>query len=338
MTTDHKFKLDVFEGPLDLLLHLIKANEMEISEISISKITSQYLHYLRLMESLDLEVAGDFLVMAATLLNIKLCSLLPEPETCEEEEAGDEDDFLTARALMQQLIEYRKFKEAAVALGHKAERQDRIFFRQIALPKLDEARQDPGITGDVEHLLNAFSRVLIFAARRDYHQIRDEEYHVSDKIELLRRRTLLEPRIRMQDVFGECTCRLEMVVSLIAVLELCRLRELRVIQEGTFDEILLVRADEAKAVMREEAEHLERIEADIVANRSGVVDDGQTGVENEEAELDRVLERPTNFETGDDPGAEPGSSRKDRAEDSNVIDISPSETRPSHTSEEKETP
>src|SRR3990172_6578091 len=114
MSPDYKVKIDIFEGPLDLMLHLLKVNELEIGEISISTITGQYLDYLRLMETLDLEVAGEFLVMAATLLNIKLRSILPSAEEeIEQEEEAELDNYLTARALMQRLIEYRRFKEAA---------------------------------------------------------------------------------------------------------------------------------------------------------------------------------------------------------------------------------
>src|SRR5690242_5593709 len=141
--TEYKVKLPIFEGPLDLLLHLIRQNEMEISEISISQITSQYLDYLRYIEALDLEVAGDFLVMAATLLNIKLRSLLPASE--EDEQAAQEeelDNFMSARQLMARLIEYRKFKEAAHDLGQRAERQAQIFVREVALPAIAEAQKD----------------------------------------------------------------------------------------------------------------------------------------------------------------------------------------------------
>src|SRR5437773_11265695 len=107
---DYKVKLQVFEGPLDLLLHLVRINEMDIYDIKIAEVTRQYLEYIRLMQSLDLEVAGEFLVMASTLVNIKLRSLLPDTgeEPIEDEEIGD---IITAQALMEQLVQYRKFKE-----------------------------------------------------------------------------------------------------------------------------------------------------------------------------------------------------------------------------------
>ncbi|MBI1785148.1 segregation/condensation protein A, partial [Candidatus Sumerlaeota bacterium] len=131
---EYKVKLQVFEGPLDLLLHLVKINEMDIYDIQIAEVTKQYLEYIRLMQSLDLEVAGEFIVMASTLLNIKLRSLLPdsgEPDE-DEEELGD---ILTAQALMEQLVQYRKFKEAAARLQEQEEQQARIFFRDVALPQ-----------------------------------------------------------------------------------------------------------------------------------------------------------------------------------------------------------
>lgn len=278
---DYKFRLEVFEGPLDLLLHLIKANELEISEISLAQITQQYLEYLRLMESLDLEVAGDYLVMAASLINIKLRALLPEPEE-EIEEEEEVDDFMSARLLMQKLIEYRRFKEAARELGQLAHRQAQIFVREVALPKIAEARQEPELEGDLHKLLEAFSRVIKFVERRNYHQIGQEEYTTEEKMEVLRGRIMLEDRIAVSEIFEQCGPKIEMVVTLIAILELCRLKEVRVVQAGVFDEIYLrsrrdgrpVDDAQREAELSREAAQLDQLEADIVANRTGLIDDG----------------------------------------------------------------
>ena len=299
MSAEYTVKLPIFEGPLDLLLHLIKASEMEITEISISQITSQYLETLRLMETLDLEVAGDFLVMAATLLNIKLRTILPEPEEeLEEGEKEDEgDDYLTARALMQRLIEYRRFKEAALTLGGMAERQSLIFVREVALPAISQAQADPGVRGDLGLLLEAFSRVVQFVQRRNYHEVQGEEYTVEDKITLVRRRILLESRIAVNDLFSECHAKIEMIVTLIALLELCRLKELRISQIDSYGSIVAFprpRGEEAPPVdAAGEAEELKRVEAEILANRTGLVDNSPPPPDEEDALLERVLNMPS---------------------------------------------
>ena len=240
MKTDYTIKLDIFEGPLDLLLHLIKVNELEVTEIAISKITSQYLDTMRLMESLDLEVAADYLVMAATLINIKLRALLPQADDLEEEsDEAELDEFLSARQLMQRLVEYRKFKEAATELGKRNEHQSQIFLREVALPKLAEAEATPPLRGDLETLLEAFTRVIRFVERRDYHPIAGEEYHVDDKITLLRRRLLIDEKMELGKIFVECRARLEMIVTLLAILELIRLKELHLVQGETFGEVFI---------------------------------------------------------------------------------------------------
>jgi segregation and condensation protein A len=240
-SSELKFTLDVFEGPLDLLLHLIKTNELEISEISLAGIANQFLETIRLMEHLDLDVAGEYLVTAATLINIKLRALLPDPEEETAEEESDEglDDFMSAKLLMQRLIEYRRFKEAGQKLGERAERQSQIFFREAVLPKIAEAREDPQVEGDLERLLAAFARVIRFVDRREFHEVQGEEFTIDEKLTLLRRRLVVEERVSLNGVFMKCRSKIEMVVTLLAVLELCRLKELHVLQGDCFDEVLL---------------------------------------------------------------------------------------------------
>ncbi len=287
-TNDCTFTLPVFQGPLDLLLHLIKVNELEISEISISQITGQYLDYLRLMETLDLEVAGDYLVMAASLINIKLRALLPDAEEEIEPEEEEVDNFLTARALMQRLIEYRKFKEAAAGLGDRAERQSQIFIREVALPQLAEAESTPQIRGDLTLLLEAFTRVIRFVERRDYHQVQQENYTIEDKISMVRRRLLVEEGFDLGEIFLECHDKVEMIVTLLAMLELCRLKEVTIRQGEIFGDVRVDRrsalpnAEEQEEAARE-AEQLARVEEQIIAGRTGFVDDGIIPEEPDEA-------------------------------------------------------
>src|SRR5213078_16858 len=126
METDYKVKLEVFEGPLDLLLYLIKQDEIEIYDISLERITSQYLEYLQAFKELNIELAGEFIVMAANLIYLKSRSLLPLDQQPPEEDAGEEDPRWE---LIRQLIEYKKFKEAATQLHDRARDQERIFTR-----------------------------------------------------------------------------------------------------------------------------------------------------------------------------------------------------------------
>lgn len=293
MANDCTFTLPVFQGPLDLLLHLIKVNELEISEISISQITGQYLDYLRLMETLDLEVAGDYLVMAASLINIKLRTLLPDSEEEIEPEEEEIDNFLTARALMQRLIEYRRFKEAASSLAAHAERQSQIFIREVALPQLAEAEAAPQVRGDLTLLLEAFARVIRFVERRDYHQIQQENYTIEDKIAMVRRRLLIEEGFDLGEIFLECHDRVEMIVTLLAMLELCRLKEVAIRQGEIFGDVRVDRrsavpnAEELEETARE-ADRLAQIEERIIADRTGFIDDGIIPDEPEPADTSTV--------------------------------------------------
>ena len=160
MESDLKVKLEVFEGPLDLLLYLVKKDEVDVYDISIERITSQYLEYLEAFEVLHIEVAGEFLVMAANLLYIKSRTLLPKDQQMPEEEADEEDPRWE---LIRQLIEYRKFKEAAAHLRDQEELQSSLFPRAVSLdpahaPVLDETM----MLGDVGifDLINAFQKAL----------------------------------------------------------------------------------------------------------------------------------------------------------------------------------
>jgi len=250
---DYRVRLDIFEGPMDLLLHLIKVNEMDIYDISISKITQQYFSYLRLMEQLDLEVAGDFLVMASTLINIKLRSLLPE--TSEEIEEDEEvDDYISAQALMDKLVEYRKFKEAAESLRSNQATQSNMFVRDVALPKLTDAETDQDLQMDLDLLLGAFSRVLRFVERREWHLVTEEEYSVEEKMDWLEQRLLLEERIQIEDLFRSCRSKLEAIVVLLATLELCHLRRVCVAQSDAFGSIMVFSQTEGPQPVEEEAE------------------------------------------------------------------------------------
>src|SRR5881409_2601730 len=186
MESDYKVKLEIFEGPLDLLLYLIKRDELDIYEISIERITRQYLEYLEAFKELNIDVAGEFIVMAANLLYIKSRSLLPVDQQPPEEEAEEDDPRWE---LIRQLIEYRKFKEAATQLQQRQLLQEKIFARGLISSK--EAVEGPLLLGEVGifQLINAYQNVLKrAAAREDLREIFSENFTVSDKIDAIMRR------------------------------------------------------------------------------------------------------------------------------------------------------
>src|SRR5437764_5127662 len=157
MEADYKVKLEVFEGPLDLLLYLIKKEEVDIYDIPIERITNQYMEYLTLMKLLNLEVAGEFLVMAATLMYIKSRMLLPVDQQITDSEAEEGED--PRWELIRQLVEYKKFKDAALQLGKREEEQSNIFVRNVDTVAVD-AKNAPLAEVSIFDLINAFNDVL----------------------------------------------------------------------------------------------------------------------------------------------------------------------------------
>ena len=238
METDYKVKLEVFEGPLDLLLYLIKQDEIDIYDISIERITRQYLEYLQAFKELNIEIAGEFIVMAATLIYLKSRSLLPVDQQPPEEDAEEDDPRWD---LIRQLIEYKKFKEAAAELHQRALEQERIFAREGGPSHL----QDPLRLGEVGifQLINAFQTVIKrVEAREDVQEIFGERFSVSEKIDAILQRVAVGAPIRFSDLFGAVVSRLEVVVTFLALLELIRLRQVRAVQKDIFAEIEIAAA------------------------------------------------------------------------------------------------
>ena len=234
METDYKVKLEVFEGPLDLLLYLIKQDEIDIYDISLERITSQYLEYLQAFKDLNIELAGEFIVMAANLIYLKSRSLLPRDQQPPEEDAGEEDPRWE---LIRQLIEYKKFKEAAAELNVRALEQERIFMRE---PGATSAVQEPLRLGEVGifQLISAFQTVMKrIEARQDVQEIFGERFSVSEKIDSILRRVATGTRLRFSDLFGTAASRIEVVVTFLALLELIRLKQVRAVQKNVFEEI-----------------------------------------------------------------------------------------------------
>jgi len=232
METDYKVRLEIFEGPLDLLLYLIKRDEIDIYEISLERLTRQYLEYLQAFKELNIDIAGEFIVMAANLIYTKSRSLLPVDQQPPDEEAEEDDPRWD---LIRQLIEYKKFKEAAGQLQLRALEQERIFAREGAVAAAGPLRlEEVGIF----QLISAFQTVLKrLEARRDVQEIFGEHFSVSDKIEVILQRVAGETNFRFSDLFGEIVSRVEIVVTFLALLELIRLKQVRAIQDNPFDEI-----------------------------------------------------------------------------------------------------
>ena len=234
METDYKVKLEVFEGPLDLLLYLIKQDEIDIYDISLERITSQYLEYLQAFKELNIELAGEFIVMAANLIYLKSRSLLPLDQQPPEEDAGEEDPRWE---LIRQLIEYKKFKEAAGNLHLRELEQERIFSREGAS---SSALQEPLRLGEVGifQLINAFQTVIKrIEDRQEVQEILGERFSVSEKIDMILRRIGAGAPLRFSDLFGQAVSRVEVVVTFLALLELIRLKQVRAFQKNIFEEI-----------------------------------------------------------------------------------------------------
>ena len=223
-------KLQAFEGPLDLLVHLIKKNRMNIYDIQISVVTKQYLEYLDLMQELNLDVASEFLVMAATLIHIKSKMLLPRPETA----AGDPEDAEDPRdALVRRLLEHQKFKAAAELLHDK----EALRSAQWARPdsRIEEIAGDdyePEVEVDLFSLLAAFRHVLERARERPPVPLPPEEISIETRIEQMLERLSETEACGFEDLFETDASRGAMIVTFLALLEMIRLKLIRVFQQG----------------------------------------------------------------------------------------------------------
>ena len=237
-----------------MLLFLIKRDEVDIYEISIERITKQYLEYMAAFQVLNIDLAGEFIVMAANLLYIKSRTLLPRDQQMAEEDAEDDDPRWE---LIRQLIEYKKFKEAANQLRSRQALQEQLFPRFPVVPDLPAA--DTLLVGEVGifDLINAFQKILKRLEKNkpeDLREIFEENFTVSDKIDYLLRVTSGNVSMRFEECFAEAASRAEIVVTFLAMLELIRLKQLRVRQETHFEEIWIERTTAAATSREEEVE------------------------------------------------------------------------------------
>ncbi len=232
--------LDKFDGPMDLLLHLIKKNELDIYDISIAVITRQYLDYIKLMKDLNLEVAGDFLVMAATLLHIKSRQLLPLDD---QEEAEDEEADPRAE-LVRRLLEYQQYKEAGMVIGARALLGREVFARAVTEPFLLAAQNEEGpLEVNLFELVDAFRVLLIRIPAESFHDVAPgDSLSIADCInEIL---SLLQEKetVQFDDLVRDELTRERIIVTFLALLELCRLKLIRIFQGNRHGSIWFVPA------------------------------------------------------------------------------------------------
>lgn len=238
----YKVVLPVFEGPLDLLLHLIRENEIDIYDIPIAQVTEQYLAYLSLMESLDLEIAGEWLVMAATLLEIKSRMLLPE----EPSEQPEEEKVDPRTELVERLIEYEKFKAAANVFRGLEDRRSKVFGRAEVEAGFDlrPVLSLEDITA--ADLLAVLQRILADMGEEEVTSIQRRKITVRMRMrEIWRRLVEAAGQLAFEDLFDDASDRVEVVMTFLALLELLRLRRVRVRQTETYGPIHIQPTTEA---------------------------------------------------------------------------------------------
>jgi len=230
----YKVKLEVFEGPLDLLLYLIRKNEIDVYDIPIANITEQYLEYIELMRMLDLNVAGEFLVMAATLIHIKSKMLLPP----EEKEILPEEEEDPREELVRRLLEYKKFKEAANVL-QDLEGQRKNMFTRNAVFELDSGEKF--FEASLFDLITALTKALKDVPKEVFQEIIKDEFTVEQKVHDLLHMLVEKPVICLTELFKKAKNKLEIITTFLAVLELIRLKEIVVAQKKSFDDIEVIR-------------------------------------------------------------------------------------------------
>ena len=233
---DYKVSLEVFEGPLDLLLYLIKKDEVDIYDIPIGRITDQYMEYLQLMKVLDLNIAGDFIVMSATLMLIKSRMLLPveeRPDMMDEEEEDPRWD------LVRQLVEYKKFKDAADHLEDLELHMENVFGRESEHVELGAPPEVDLRDASIFDLISSLNEALGRVQEEDLQEIFAEEYTVSQKVTYIVETIKATKRLCITDLFMGMKSRQEIVCTFLAVLELIKLNRIAAVQDDHFGNIVV---------------------------------------------------------------------------------------------------
>ena len=241
MEAENRVSLEIFEGPLDLLLYLIKKDEVDIYEVSIEKITDQYLEYIDTFKILNIELASEFIVMAANLMYIKSRTLLPRNEQAPEEDIDEEDPRWE---LIRQLVEYKKFKDAANYLEKREVENQKFYSAEQQFCDDLEEEGEPIVNVGIFELIQAFQGVLKrFDDEDDLTEIADDRFTVSDKIDYLITNVSKGQKVKFYQLFEEASKKSEVLVTFLALLELIRLNEFQVRQNGVLGEIELTRTN-----------------------------------------------------------------------------------------------
>lgn len=226
-----KLKLGQFAGPLDLLLFLIKQEQANIFDIPIARITNEYVSYIRLMKKLDIAIAADFLVMAATLIEIKSKMLLPPDITAEDGEEIEDP----RKELVDRLLEYEKFKSAAEMLYERTTIEQAVFTRG----QIDTDEDNTEINASVFDLLTVFQKILLRHTEDVQMEIHREEISLADMIRNMKRRIFADSELNLLSFFEEMQTKRELVTAFMAVLEIVRTENVRLLQSKTFGDIIL---------------------------------------------------------------------------------------------------
>lgn len=230
----YEIKLDMFEGPLDLLLHLIKKNEVNIYDIPIALITQQYLEYIDLMKTLNLDIAGEFLVMAATLIHIKSKTLLPPSETDEDDEDGEDP----RAELVRRLTEYRKFKDAAMFLEEKESTWRDVFKREDSTSEYGAPEQEAMLFDfSLFDLVDALKGVIERLPEKGAIEFASEELSVKDRMNVILERIENIESLLFAELFDKDKTKMAVIATFLALLELVKLRLVKIQQVKEFDVI-----------------------------------------------------------------------------------------------------
>ncbi|MCM8784282.1 MAG: segregation/condensation protein A [Candidatus Omnitrophica bacterium] len=232
----YQVRLEVFEGPLDLLLYLIKKNEVSIFDIPIAQITEQYLEYLELMEMMDLNISGEFLVMAATLIHIKSKMLLPPEESPLEEEEED-----PRAELVKRLLEYARFKEAALTLRERELKRKEEFIRAEGAKQFIDEEGNVYFEASLFDLITAFTKAVGPISREAFQEIIRDEVTVEGKIHELLHLLMAKEVFYFRELLANAKTKIEVIVTFLAILELIRLKEIIARQKELFGEVEIVR-------------------------------------------------------------------------------------------------
>lgn len=233
-----RLHLDKFEGPMEVLLYLIKAQEIDIFDIPIATITEQYLGFLDMMEEENLEVAGDYLVMAATLVQIKSKMIIPVEADTDEEDIEEEDPRME---LVEKLIAYRMYRDVAARLQLFEEERAGWFSRNVKPEIVEDDSEEEMIEVSLFDLTQAFKGILRFIEEKPAHEIEMEPVSVDEKIEYIQTILDMQGSVAWADLFRACRHRVEAVCCFLAILELTRMGGIRIEQRGSFEELRLTR-------------------------------------------------------------------------------------------------